>query len=159
MNNWNTNKALVLFLGLLFVAGCSGYIKTTVSTLKADSTIELPVNTFEITQSKSLKTEYPNHFSPYLLTRFIHILGNKLIAKGLKYNNDPDIELRIVEFNLVNRELESTKIEIYSGNNHLETMTYRPLDLSDGVSYFKWTPNIDAACEKIAKKIKRIFNL
>ena len=45
------------------------------------------------------------------------------MAKGLSGSDDPDIELKIIEFNLLNRELDSVKIEIYSKEKHLETMT------------------------------------
>ena len=154
-----TNKIWTLFISLLFIAGCSGYVKTSVWTLKAGSNFELQVNTFKITQSKNIYSKYPNHFSQYLLNRFKDILEDKLAAKGLRTGNNPDIELRIIEFNLLHRELDSLKIEIYLQDKHLETITYRPLDLGGGVSYFKKTPSIKAASEKIAKKIMYMFNL
>lgn len=159
INQYMICRVSALFLCLLCLMGCSGYIKTAVCTIKASNTIDLPVSTFKITQSAEIHTKYPNHSSPYFLKRFKVILGKKLLAKGLKNCDEPDIELRIVEFNLINRELESVKIEIHSKDRHLETMTYRPLDLGGGVSYYKWTPSINMASEKIATKIEYMFHL
>src|SRR3989344_3441342 len=119
-----TNKIWILSFCFLCLVGCyTGHIPTSVLTLKADNTIDLPVNTFKITQSKNLYSKYPNHFSQYLLNRFISIFEGKLVAKCLSGSDDPDIELKIIEFNLLNRELDSVKIEIYSKEKHLETMT------------------------------------
>ena len=123
------SKIVALFVSVLCFVGCSGNIKTAVCTIKAGSTIDLPLNRFKITQSDPLQTKYKNDFSPYLFNRFKIILAKKLLAKGLKNSDESDIEFRIVEFNLLNRELNSVKIEIYSRGQHLETLTYRSLDL------------------------------
>ena len=153
-------KIWISLICVLCFTGCyTRLVPTTVVTLKAGSTIDLPIRTFNITKSNDLITKYPNHFNKHVLNKFINDLEGQLIVVGLSSSEKPDIELRLVEFNLLNGEIASLKIEIYSGGNQLEIMTYRPLDIDGRISYFKRTPTILMVSEKIAKKVRCMFNL
>lgn len=158
----NKVQLALLMIGGVLLSGCSGYIPYGTAALEIDDRIDFEVNTFRIIQSNQLQTSYENHFSQRLLDRFRIKLGRKLRAYGLTESAQPDIELVITEFSLMNRELVSLTFDIVSQGKKYRTVQYRRKvgpGYSREVTYFKWTPGMNKAADIVADSLRRRFKL
>ncbi len=155
MKKINVTVLLVVFM---FLSGCAGYIPYGTATLKAHDKINFKVNTFSVTQASELQMSYKNHFNQRILDRFKKVLEKKLVQNGFVVSDKPDIEIRITEFSLVNKEIISLTFDMRSDDTIYRTTQYRPKvgpGYYQGVSYFRATPGIGKATDIILVSIMR----
>lgn len=155
----NVQICLLLILNILLY-GCAGYIPYGTAALEINEDINFEVNTFEIIQSSDLRVTYKNHFNQRILDKFKSTLGKKLEANGLSEAEQPDVQLKITEFNLVNSEIETLTIDIVSRGKTYRTIEYRPKvgpGYYQGVTYFRRTPGISMAADIVVESLMRRF--